>query len=177
MEEEPSAVVIAGPNSSNIKDMIAAVNDDCATIYPEEEEESETYIVETQTTNGNIYFETELVSEGETKVVSATDRASRKSFRAASYDSSAASEHRVPTSKSLVSIETCALNDVHNDETNEAVDLALEEYTESKKKSKTKVLNRVAKTVKSSTVITGKQVLKQSKKVGKATVNTGRAAG
>ena len=48
---------------------------------------------------------------------------------------------------------------------------------EIKKKSKTKVLNRVAKTVKSSTVITGKQVIKQSKKVGKATVNTGLAAG
>ena len=48
---------------------------------------------------------------------------------------------------------------------------------ESKKKSKTKVLNKVARTVKSSTVITGKQVIKQSKKVGKATVNTGLAAG
>ena len=49
-----------------------------------------------------------------------------------------------------------------------------------KKKSKTKhtaVLNRVAKTVKSSTVITGKQVIKQSKNLGKVTVSTGRAAG
>lgn len=178
MEEEPSDVVIAGPHSSNINDMIAAVHKDCATIYPEEEEESETYIVETQNDNGNVDFETELVSEGETKVVSAIDGAqSRKSFRTASFDNSAASEHRVPTPKALVSNETCALNDSHMDETIEAVDLTLEENTESKKKSKTKVLNRVAKTVKSSTVITGKQVLKQSKKVGKATVNTGRAAG
>jgi len=48
------------------------------------------------------------------------------------------------------------------------------------KKKRTKhsaVLTRVAKTVKSSTVITGKSVLKQGKKVGKGTVYAGKAAG
>eukprot|EP00804_Cyclotella_cryptica_P002729 CCRYP_009644-RB/>CCRYP_009644-RB protein AED:0.18 eAED:0.18 QI:322/1/1/1/0.75/0.8/5/1125/1593 len=176
MEEEPPDVVIAGPNSSSIKDMIAAVHGDCATIYPEEEEESETNNLETQTAYEKIDLETELVSEGEIKVQSAQ---ARDKFNAstASFGTSAASEHRVPTPKSFVSFETSALNDGYTDQTLEALDLTLEENNESKKKSKTKVLNRVAKTVKSSTVITGKQVLKQSKKVGKATVNTGRAAG
>ena len=68
---------------------------------------------------------------------------------------------------------------VSNDVNAQTDSIATEVSTgdDNRKKSKTKVLNKVAKTVKSSTVITGKQVIKQSKKVGKATVNTGLAAG
>ena len=54
------------------------------------------------------------------------------------------------------------------------------ESIEAKKKSRIKhaaVLGRVAKTVKSSTVITGKHMMKHSKKVGKGTVKAGKAAG
>lgn len=50
----------------------------------------------------------------------------------------------------------------------------------SKKKSKVKhaaVIGRVAKTVKASTVITGKHVIKQSMNITKGTVSAGRAAG
>jgi len=39
------------------------------------------------------------------------------------------------------------------------------------------VLGKVAKTLKSSTVVTGKHVIKHSKNIGKGTVNAGRAAG
>lgn len=39
------------------------------------------------------------------------------------------------------------------------------------------VLSKVAKTLKSSTVVTGKHVIKHSKNIGKGTVNAGRAAG
>mmetsp|Transcript_11262 Transcript_11262/g.20625 ORF Transcript_11262/g.20625 Transcript_11262/m.20625 type:complete len:623 (+) Transcript_11262:1240-3108(+) len=49
-----------------------------------------------------------------------------------------------------------------------------------KKKSRAKhaaVIGRVAKTVKASTVITGKHVIKHSKNIGKGTVSAGRAAG
>jgi hypothetical protein len=75
-------------------------------------------------------------------------------------------KHHIETPKSLVSQDTTTTLEDEN-----------AAGTEKKKKKNAKVLNRVAKTVKSSTVITGKQVIKQSKKVGKATVNTGLAAG
>merc|ERR1712194_237004 len=51
---------------------------------------------------------------------------------------------------------------------------------EAKKRSKAKhaaVIGRVAKTVKASTVITGKHVIKHSKNLGRGTVSAGRAAG
>ncbi|KAL7498709.1 hypothetical protein ACHAWT_008068 [Skeletonema menzelii] len=47
----------------------------------------------------------------------------------------------------------------------------------SKRKRGTAVIVKVAKTLKSSSVVTGKHVIKHSKNIGKGTVNAGRAAG
>jgi hypothetical protein len=143
--------------------MPSSTQDDLyAAVFPEEEE-SVLHAIDNK-----LVREASLISEDDSKA-EVHDGMNSLSCNTQSVDTStskSAVKHHSETPKSLVSQDTTTTLEDEN-----------AAGTEKKKKKNAKVLNRVAKTVKSSTVITGKQVIKQSKKVGKATVNTGLAAG
>jgi hypothetical protein len=154
MEDEQTDYLISGPNDNSL----SFANDlYSTTVFPVEEDIAE------KSADGKL-----LVRQGSSVSEDDTDSKLHKNVTTTDVDCNTQPidpkgvDKHATTPTSFVSNDASALTDVDGDV---------------KKKSKTKVLNRVAKTVKSSTVITGKQVIKQSKKVGKATVNTGLAAG
>lgn len=147
MDDEQTDYLISGPNDDELSSF---TNGLYATVFPEEEDIAE------KTTDGELVRQASSVSEDDTDTkLHKTDSKTGDYCNTQSLDPLAADQNAT-TPKSFV----------HTDLDGDG-----------KKKTKTKVLNRVAKTVKSSTVITGKQVIKQGKKVRKATVNTGLAAG
>jgi hypothetical protein len=193
MDEEQSEFVIAGPGHSDDEIETDAVDDDdgYAKVFVDDFNESK--LGRVSPSEACDFDPSSLFSED--AVLNTNEKAKRKNFSIMK---------QTPKMKRFHSIEDdTAVND--DGTRNRSIDSRLAATTPrsnvtsdeieidsegipsvpvlenmDKKKSKTKhtaVLNRVAKTVKSSTVITGKQVIKQSKNLGKVTVSTGRAAG
>ena len=169
-DDNPSSFLIAGPNSDLNETFMS--DDYESKVFPDANQLSPTHMQKDRSTAG----------EGESNIVKRPSLAkskSDKSTESANQELSRSDNSRrpgiqvnsqlgavSPTDTDLLSPQPNPFD--HND---------LPVSTGAKKKSRAKhaaVIGRVAKTVKSSTVITGKHVIKHSKNLGKGTVSAGR---
>ena len=176
LDEEPSHFLIAGPNHSGVNDTFTSDRGDSTPqVFPAEKEKRETDLQTPPT-------QQELPTTTTTEQVSTfTDDKEKKPFkgrrrssklplkRGKSSDSDRAEEsNRSESFASAGESIRRSLGCVNSEE-----DVHGLVSSDARKKNKVKhaaLIGRVAKTVKNSTVITGKHVIKHSKNIGKGTV-------
>jgi len=193
LDEEPSHFLIAGPNHSDVNETpMSEQNDLAAKVFPDDQDQGAEIMLTSPTQhellpNSDAEQDNNAVDGTEKpnskgKGIISKKRLGTKMKRERSIESDNAEEYsRRETSMSTGGSRPSTSR--MNSETSAAPssDLCgqddLVAANESKKKSKRTAVMRVAKTVKASTVVTGKHVIKHSKNLGKGTVSAGRAAG
>mmetsp|Transcript_31229 Transcript_31229/g.66068 ORF Transcript_31229/g.66068 Transcript_31229/m.66068 type:complete len:1880 (+) Transcript_31229:299-5938(+) len=194
LDDEPSHFLIAGPNhSADVGDALTPdQGTDYARVFPEDDRDNvngiEIQIGVAPTTQElladsavereiNVLNDSEKPQQRKGKESTNMKRQPAKIKREKSIelDNSEEFTHQLSSSGSKHTRTNSQLSAVVQDDIDPPVS-----SNDPKKKSRAKhaaVIGRVAKTVKASTVITGKHVIKHSKNIGKGTVSAGRAAG
>ena len=184
-EDEPSHFLIAGPNHS-------ALSGEATTSIPDDHKEQDAVIQMTPSADLAIDEENCAIDESDMpnrrrKSGSPAKHLPAKNMRCDDKEDTSRREGSMSTISSKIEASSTVQRpsspiemSLHINAQSDVLDPTASNNNEAKKKSRTKhaaMIGRVAKTVKASTVITGKHVIKSSKYLGKGTVSAGIAAG